>query len=193
MPGSIVILYEKDEFMNMILFCGCTADEEAIIPALSRYASLLCFSPEEISSTLSSQQQNLVIGRYRHIPKLAGDAKGLLILGGDLSQQEKNKIPSGFLSVFDADNRNAADTLVGTGGVAVSCGASARDTISLASRSDGACVASLQRSVRTLSGGVVEPRDVTIRLTREWKLFEILSFCAVMLLGNLDHDETLLL
>ncbi len=177
----------------MILFCGCTESEEAIIPPLARYASLVCFSPEAAACQPRAQKPLLCIGKYRHIPRLEDGSKGILILGGDLAPQEKNKIPSGFLSVFDANNQNAAKLLVGTGAMAISCGSSPRDSLSLASRDVEACVVSLQRSVRTLAGAVAEPKDITMRLTREWGLFKILSFCAAAVLSGLDYGEDLIL
>lgn len=173
----------------MIILCGCTEKEESIITALSRYTNVVCFSSEEITYLTAGHRTCVWVGKYQHIPKLKNGMKGILLLGSRIQPQEKNKIPSGFITVFDANNRNAAELLMGTGGIAVSCGSSARDSVSLASRDTESCVVSLQRSVRNLMDLAVEPRDIPMRLCGERSLFEILSFCALMLLSGLEYGE----
>jgi len=74
-------------------------------------------------------------------------------------------------------------------GVAISCGTSPRDTISLASFSGQKAVISLQRNLTALGGGTVEPRDITVSLGRSGSVFEVMAFCAVMLLYGADPDR----
>lgn len=178
--------------MKTILFCGCTESEKNIIPPLTKKMESVHFGREKLSFSKTLETPELLIGEFDSVP-LACSGKGIAIFGSKLKKNSELRIGFPWISVLESDNLAATRALIGTGAVAITCGTSSKDTLSLASISDNQAVVSLQRSLRTLSGMVIEPADFTIRLTGHYNVFSILAYCAILLLLEKTQDGDLLL
>ena len=53
------------------------------------------------------------------------------------------------------------------------------------------CGGGLQRGLCTLDHQLLEPRDLTLQLSRPYELFELMALCAVLLLSGRFSDESL--
>ena len=80
-------------------------------------------------------------------------SKGLLLLKNSCSCRELS-LPSGIWAVLESGNHSGACALRHQPSPVISCGCSARDTLSLASIEDETAVLSLQRNITTLAGQV---------------------------------------
>ena len=91
-------------------------------------------------------------------------------------------LPEQLIPVFDSANTRAVHLLSRASRSGLSFGCAPQDTLSLASLSDSQAVVSLQRTLITLHGHVLEPRDLTVRLRGSCELFELMAVCAILLL-----------
>ena len=97
-------------------------------------------------------------------------------------------IPDGFLCAFEPQNQRAAALLRAAGAAAVTCGMCAKETLSISSLDYGAAALSLQRSITTVSGDVVEPRDITVELHSAVSPRQMLAVCMVLLMAGVDSS-----
>lgn len=111
--------------------------------------------------------------------------KGILVFKDSFSSGLPSRVPGGFLAVFSEGNTAAARALEGTGISAVTCGTAARDTVSAASLGFPQSVVSLQRSIRTLSGTVLEPHDIPVTLREPYPPEPLLAASAVLLIAGI--------
>ena len=74
------------------------------------------------------------------------------------------------------------------GAAAVTCGMCAKETLSISSLDYGAAALSLQRSITTVSGDVVEPRDITVELHSAVSPRQMLAVCMVLLMAGVDSS-----
>lgn len=176
--------------MENVILCGCSAAERRIVNSLASYAAVQYFGENSIRRCGEGEKE-IVVCSVPQLPRTE-NLPGVLVLGSEL---KKRRFPlrSLLFPVFDSGSKTAADLLSLNQGAAISCGTSPRDTLSLASISEQKAVISLQRSLYTLSGDLVEPRDITVRLCRDCSVFEIMAFCAVILLCGVSSEQELIL
>ena len=173
--------------MKTVILCGCSASERRIAGSFSRYADVRYFGENAVWQR-GEEGQKLVVYSVPRLPRVQA-LPAVLVLGSELPAQTDG-IRLCLLPVFDSSSRAAARLLSQFGGAAIGCGTSPKDTFSLASFSEQKAVVSLQRNLPALTGETVEPRDITLRLRRGCSVFEIMAFCAVMLLcGGSSEQE----
>lgn len=91
--------------------------------------------------------------------------------------------------VLAACCERAIKSIAGTNITAITCGTNPLDTLSIASCGSGYTLVSLQREIRTLSGRVIEPCDISIKTEDKAHIYSILATCAVMLLSDFPHEQ----
>ena len=121
------------------------------------------------------------------IPKVEGSS-GILFLKNSFDSDMPIAIPDGFLCAFEPQNQRAAALLRAAGAAAVTCGMCAKETLSISSLDYGAAALSLQRSITTVSGDVVEPRDITVELHSAVSPRQMLAVCMVLLMAGVDSS-----
>lgn len=164
-----------------ICLCGCSRTEHRLAEVLSGCAKIERCSVRKAPPRNSSA--DFLLYESAVLPP-ACTAQGILILGSRLCNKPF-LIPEQFIPVFDSANDRAVRLLTRSHRNGISCGCAPQNTLSLASLSDTQAVISLQRSLVTLSGRILEPRDLTVQLRRPHELFELMAACAVLLLT--DH------
>ncbi|MGI6260338.1 MAG: hypothetical protein ACOYJR_00675 [Acutalibacteraceae bacterium] len=173
--------------METVILCGCSASERRIAGSFARYAAVRYFGENGIWRR-GEPGRELAVYSAPQLPRME-NLSAVLVLGSELRAQT-DRIQPNLLPVFDSRSTIAARLLSQYSGAAIGCGTSPRDTFSLASFSEQKAVVSLQRNLLTLTGETVEPRDITLRLRRGCSVFEIMAFCAVMLLcGDGSEQE----
>ena len=95
----------------------------------------------------------------------------------------------GFLCAFEPQNQRAAALLRAAGAAAVTCGMCAKETLSISSLDYGAAaLSSATQHYTTVSGDVVEPRDITVELHSAVSPRQMLAVCMVLLMAGVDSS-----
>ena len=176
--------------MTTIFLCGEREDtgiRRILVRVLSRYGGIQWYDGHRIQA--SRQEPEFFLYETPHIPRAEG-IEGILIFKNLFYLHEGEKASKGFLPVLDSRNLAAAAALQGTQAIGITCGASPRDTLSMASLRDDSAVVSLQREIKDLEGKTWEPHDRTIRLETGAEMYPILVSCAVLLLSGKGNQET---
>ena len=177
--------------MKNIIFCGCGAQERRLCQALTQYGSVQYCGKEELWRQESTYGDCFCTYQFDELPQTKG-INGIILLGSRLAEHN-GTIAQGLTPVFDSSNRAAAQLLIHAGGAAVSCGTSPKDTFSLASINEERAVVSLQRNIFSLTGARIEPRDIPVILTGKRGVFEIMAFCAILLLCGCEPEREVVL
>ncbi|MDF1495016.1 hypothetical protein [Caproiciproducens sp. CPB-2] len=173
--------------MTNIILCGKSTDTSvscALLPALEKYGGVQYFSTRHLVR-LGSDKVKFLLYDCEKLPQIELES-GIILFKNSFHSSEKILIPEGFLSILEMKNASAAELLNGTGAAAITCGTSSKDTLSIAGIDETSAALSLQRSVMTLDGKMVEPRDFTVRFPPKLSPTRILAVCAVLLLSGID-------
>lgn len=176
--------------MTTILLCGKRDDDSTskiLLEALEHYGGVQYFDGTSLIKTENNDRPEFFLYGCEKIPQTASN--GILLFKNSFCFEQQQKIPSGFIPVFESRNVQAAAALKGTGIVGVTCGTSAKDILSIASLEDTSATISLQRSVKTLTGLVLEPYDLTIQLKKPVNPFPLLMICSVLLLSGIPSNS----
>ncbi len=115
---------------------------------------------------------------------------GILILGNTLTHINQNIDLYGMIPVVDTSDRAALHFLSKKRISAVGCSMSSYDTLSLSGVKDfSSKLVSLQRSIRTVEGCILEPHEFVVRLSEEIPVYPLLAACAVLLLSGKSSSE----
>lgn len=176
--------------MTTVVLCGEREDagiRRILMRVLSRYGGIQWYDGQKIQA--SRKNPEFFLYETTHIPKCE-ETEGILIFKNLFYLHQGEKAPEGFVPILDAQNIAAASALQGTQAVGITCGASPRDTLSMASLRDDSAVISLQREIKDLGGKRWEPHDRTIRLEMRSEMYPILVSCAVLLLSGKGAQDT---
>lgn len=179
--------------MTNIILCGDAGDfsvSHALIPALARYGGVRYLGPEKILDL--GDPLKFFLYECAEIPRIEIKS-GILIFQNSIRQQSPFSIPKNFLCVLQPKNISAAELLGETGATVVTCGTSTRDTLSIAGLESSGAALSLQRSLPTLDGRLLEPHDFTVSFSEERSPGQILSVCAALLISGIDSSEGFLI
>lgn len=175
--------------MTNIILCGKSTDtsvSSAMLPALEKYGGVQYFSAEHLVKF--GNEIKFLLYDCEKLPQIELES-GIIVFKNSFHSCEKILIPEGFLSILEMKNFNAAEMLNGTGAAAITCGTSSKDTLSIAGIDEISATLSLQRSVMTVDGKMLEPHDFTVRLLSKLSPTRILAVCAVLLLSGIDSTK----
>lgn len=141
----------------------------------------------ELLRKVGNGEARFLVCDCERIPKVEGSS-GILFLKNSFDSDMPIAIPDGFLCAFEPQNQRAAALLRAAGAAAVTCGMCAKETLSISSLDYGAAALSLQRSITTVSGDVVEPRDITVELHSAVSPRQMLAVCMVLLMAGVDSS-----
>ncbi|XOQ49203.1 MAG: DUF1009 domain-containing protein [Eubacteriales bacterium] len=173
--------------MINIILCGKLIDTAVsctLLPTLERYGGVQYFSEKSLKKYGSGGIKYLVYDCEK-LPQIEL-GKGIVLFKNSFISSEKMNIPNGFLCILEMKNSHAAEILNGTQAAAITCGTSAKDTLSIAGLDEASATLSLQRSVPTIDGKILEPHDFTVKLLSQLSPTRILAVCAALLLSGED-------
>ncbi len=176
--------------MTDILLCGKRSDQsiaKALLPALAAYGGVRYVQPELLRK-IGGEDARFLVCDCEKIPRVEGGG-GILFFKNSFDSETPIVIPDGFLCAFEPQNQRAAALLRAAGTAAVTCGMCAKDTLSISSLDYGAAALSLQRSISTVSGEVMEPRDITVELHTQVSPRQMLAVCMVLLMAGMDPSH----
>lgn len=175
--------------MTDILLCGDSNDNSvshALTSALALYGGVKYCGPDRIFECGTSPDYFLF--ECEKLPQIEL-ASGIVLFKNSTVPQEQVSLPPGFLCVLESKNTRAAALLKGACATAVTCGTSPKDTLSIAGLEDGVAALSLQRTLKTLNGRVLEPHDFTVRFSEPRSPHQLLSVCAALLITGADSSK----
>ncbi len=150
---------------------------------LSGFGGVQYYNGSQLIVPEKGKQARFYLYETDVIPR-ESNAEGIFILKNNLPSGAGGVLPEGFIPVLDAQNLRAAALLKGTKNIALTCGTSVKDTLSVASLDYTNAVISLQRGLVTLSGELLEPHDIKVLLQSPIGVFPLLACCAVLLLAG---------
>lgn len=106
----------------------------------------------------------------------------VFILGKSAVPENFPAIEKSFGCIFWSEQKSHREFLSRTGITAISCGYSHKDFITFSSKEEDACVLSLQRSVKSVSGSIISPFELPARRTSEddYHLMSYFAVCAAL-------------
>lgn len=115
------------------------------------------------------------------------DSAIIILLGGEKSAE---CCPAGLPVAVSSSNRSALRILGNRNHHAIICGMYARDTITLSSYDRDCALVALQRTLLSLSGEEIEPREIKVHLRQSIPSPDIPLITAALLLnGCCDKNE----
>lgn len=174
--------------MTTVIVCGALKDShvtQSVKQALRAYGGVQSFDGSRIDS---AERFSFLLYECENVPVIQME-KGILVFKNSFEPKGEYSIPGGIISVLDSQNMHAAAALSGTGRPAISCGTSARETLSTASIGYNAAVVSLQRDIKTINDDVLEPQDFKVEQSGEAGAYPLLAACAVLLLSGVPFAE----
>lgn len=100
-------------------------------------------------------------------------------------------LSEGVVSILETENEAAARALLHSDATALTCGLTARDTLTLSSISDTNPVISIQRAITTFDGHTLEPCEKRVALRAPLSGYALLSVCAILLLTGQASENVL--
>ena len=172
-----------------IIHCGPKSkkrsDEQSVKTGAVRIGGVQWFDGTTISCP--EQTPRFLLYECPGIPKITA-GRGILVLTTALFILRTEAIPfqMGSCRFWTGENKEAARALRGTGKIAVTCSASARGTLSIASLDYERAAVSLQRDLRTLDGSVAEPMEMIVGLSQETPAYPLMAACGILLLSGIE-------
>lgn len=170
------------------MLCGSGEDRETgavLRRALHTYGGVQYCGPNTVVGGV--KEPAFLLWDCTEVPQME-HMNGILVFKSSFCSQ-KGRIADGVLPVLDSQNEAAAEILRESGCIALTCGTAPRDTVSIASLQPEESVVSLQRSIITLSGEVVEPHDFPVHVKKEGSVYSLLAACSVLLLAGIPSAQ----
>lgn len=159
-----------------------------LIKCLGKYGGVQYSIPNEIGFWGCCETPSFFLLDLQKMSKVNSPHKGCIIFKNSFNKFSASLFPAHFTPIFDTQNTEAPKVLSKTDKIVITCGTSAKDTLSLASLKEGTAVISLQRYIKTFNSKVIEPHDFTVRFSDHIDVYPLLSTCAVLLLSGLTSD-----
>lgn len=178
--------------MKTIVLCGKREDTTltaAVIGTLQRYGRVQYYNGEELGSVSGEGKESFCVYDSVNLPAVHAPQTLLVFKNSFCATAEPICLPHGIPAVFSSHSGQAAEQLKGAPVIPVACGTSTKDTLSVASLTEGDATVSLLRTLCTLTGELLEPKDVPVRLGRPIGTYPLLAACAVCLLCGIDSEQ----
>ncbi len=175
--------------MTNLILCGNPADTSvsaALFSALERYGGFRYAGPGRVFE--SGPFQEFQLYESEKLPEI-GLKDGIILFRNRVPAQKPVRIPPGFLCVMEEKNRRAAALVKASGNAAVTCGTGPKDTLSVAALEESSAALSLQRTLETLDGKTLEPRDFPVKFTEPRSPHQLLMVCAALLIAGIDSRD----
>ncbi|MCL2055623.1 MAG: hypothetical protein FWH02_00200 [Oscillospiraceae bacterium] len=128
----------------------------------------------------SAYGAELLLTDIKSFRQFTGDAT--IIVLKDCGGAQLSAIAGAKIAVVDSGNGKLMRHMAQTGIPAITCGLSAKDTITLSSMGIDGAVVNLQRSIINLHGTVIEPQEIPVHISGEADRFAVMAAAAVCLL-----------
>lgn len=115
--------------------------------------------------------------------------KGIAIFIDETDRFKKQTFPIGIIGICEDNNLSALQLFKQSNNAVISCGISAKNTVTLSSFNSETLLASLQRSLIDNCGNPIDPCELKIKLTKNYSSFSIMASIAVLLLNGITPQQ----
>ena len=173
--------------MKKIIVCGDFGEKlltKTIVNACNNYGGALVCEEGKIAET-ASEAEFLVLS----VNKLTQvSCKGVVVFGDAPFSMSSGLRLEGVTAIADTGSADAMNILSRTGAPVIGCSCSGRDTLTLSCRNGDHTIICLQRSLRTLSGKIIEPCETDAFCPEDIPLYPVLAACCVLMLNDIPTD-----
>lgn len=167
--------------------CGSKSLTRAIISACKNNGGAAVVSGNGIFET--NDNPSFLIAEL-HNPYEINCKNGIIVFGKAVDENKTKINAEKTVALLDTANTNALNIVRDSGSVVIGCSMSGHDTISVSGLAGFPTkMISLQRTIRTLDGDIIEPHDFQVRLTEEIPVYPLLAGCGVLLLGGIGSAD----
>ena len=110
--------------------------------------------------------------------------KGIVIFTPNSSIKYDGLISDDTVCIVNSNDKNSIEYICNNRLSAVTCGLSDKDTFTISGASEDQVSVCLQRTITTLSGNVIDPREFVINLSRQVPLYNIMAVIAIITLTD---------
>ena len=175
--------------METILLCGKSGGDtltETLVSTLQQYGKVL-YAGEQKLQHEDPGSPDFFVREQESLPELHMET-GVLVFKTGVRLKHSIQIPEGVRCVLNSRNHQTAELLGKMKISAAACGR--RPTCWVISSLDyGSAVLSLQRSVLTLGGKLLEPHDFQVQVEGNAGPAQILTVSMILLLLGLDSGK----
>ena len=175
-------------FMKKVIILGDDSRgllTRTVVSACTAYGGALVIDSSGLYET--SEKPDFMVLCREHISGIG--CNGVIVFGeGDRGCCPDLKA-SGCIAVADSGCRRILSSLIESGITVIGCSSSGRDTLTLSCRSAGRVILSLQRTVRTASGKVIDPSEIEVRCPEEIPLYPVCAAACVLLLNDVPYEK----
>lgn len=108
--------------------------------------------------------------------------RGIAVFCDNTERFEKQTFPQGIIGICEDSNQNALSLFAKSKIPVISCGMSAKNTVTLSSLNNGYLLTALQRTLTDNCGKDIEPAEFKIKLNSAYNPFSVMASAAVLLL-----------
>lgn len=132
-------------------------------------------------------QPELIIVKSNTLKEI--NSPGIIVFQSDLVITEDLKIDGDAVCVINSSNKNNKEYICSNSLPTVTCGLSEKDTFTISGISEDQVAVSLQRTIKTLSGKMIEPCEFVINLANPVPRYDIMELTAILVLS--DNEKLL--
>ncbi len=174
------------EMKNVVIFgdCGSRSLTRAVISACKSSGGVFAIENGRIYET--SDNPIFMVLSTDNISEIRCK-KGIIVFGKMLNKSGCNLKIESMIPIIDTSNINAVNIVRNLKTAAVGCSMSGHDTISVSGLTGfSSKIISLQRTIKTLDGEIVEPHDFVVKPSDEIPIYPLLAGCSVLLLSGIS-------
>ena len=110
---------------------------------------------------------------------------GIAVFIDDTDRFNNQTFPKGIIGICEDSNQKALEIFKNSNIPVISCGMSAKNTVTLSSINSETLLAALQRTVTDCTGNEVDPGEFKIKLKKSYAPFAVMASTAVLLLNGI--------
>ena len=151
---------------------------------LSDYGGVLYFSDTKAVKYGNFNDVSFIVYECDDLQEI-DISNSIVIFKSKQTSEHIIKLSDSAICITESSNQKAISAIRGNNSPCISCGMSCNDSVTLSSISDTDAIISIQRSLTTINGSIVEPCDITVKLKQFYDGFSLLSiFCSLIISGK---------
>ncbi len=159
--------------MNSIIICG-NRNDISVTNIVKKAVSLYINPTDDNSKFIFKECDN--------VSKIEKEDKGVVVFKNSFNYNNEPIYLKNMIPIFDSQNYEARKVLKKQGNIAISCGMSLHDTLSISSLDFSSAIVSLQRQIINFNLKVIEPYEFRVNFSEKSGIYPILASCAILLL-----------
>ena len=116
-------------------------------------------------------------------------SKGIAVFIDRGKRFVNQNLPLGVIAICEDDNRTALEIAKQNHIAVISCGLSSKNSVTLSSMGNDQLFTSLQRSIQSPNGEIIEPCEIRIKLSKSYLPFSVMASAAILMLMDIKPFE----